>query len=173
MDALIVIDMQDEMVKGVHNRDRVIGHIQKLIEHFHKKNHAVIFTQEYHTSNDDHDFLKWGKHCFKGTKGVEIIKELKGYKHKLIRKKRYSAFFKTGLEKFLKEKKVKRLFITGIYTEFCVLSTALDAYYRDYDIYIVKDASSSHERKVHRSFVYYIAERTGHEIKTLEVLKTV
>ncbi len=50
-----------------------------------------------------------------------------------------SAFYSTSLELLLRDLKVKRLIITGITTDICVLFTANDAYMRGFELHIPRD----------------------------------
>ena len=61
----------------------------------------------------------------------------------IVFKRRYSAFFETGLDMLLRELGVHRVYITGVMTNICVYSTAMDASMRDYEITVFKDAVAS------------------------------
>jgi nicotinamidase-related amidase len=54
----------------------------------------------------------------------------------------YSAFEATNvdLEKYLKDKGVDELYVTGLTTEYCVLNSALDAKKKGFNTYVVEDA---------------------------------
>ena len=58
----------------------------------------------------------------------------------------YSAFFdnarkrKTGLEDYLKQKKVKELYIVGLATDYCVKFSVLDALELGFKVYLIEDA---------------------------------
>jgi nicotinamidase/pyrazinamidase len=95
----------------------------------------------------------WPDHCVQGTEGAALSKELsiphagliirKGF-HKHLDS--YSAFTEadgkttTGLAAYLKARKVKRLFVAGLATDFCVAWTALDARKAGFETYVVEDA---------------------------------
>jgi nicotinamidase-related amidase len=57
----------------------------------------------------------------------------------IIPKRKYSGFFATGLDLLLRELGVRKLILTGIVTDICVLHTAADAYMLGYEIVILKD----------------------------------
>src|ERR1700730_11696552 len=82
----------------------------------------------------------WPDHCVQGTEGAALSKELSIPQASLIVRKgfhkdvdRYSAFPEadhkttTGLAAYLKARKVKRLLVAGLATDFCVALTALYA----------------------------------------------
>ena len=95
----------------------------------------------------------WPDHCVQGTDGASLSKDLaipqaglvirKGF-HKDVDS--YSAFTEadgkttTGLAAYLKARKVKRLFVAGLATDFCVAWTALDARKAGFETYVVEDA---------------------------------
>jgi nicotinamidase-related amidase len=62
-----------------------------------------------------------------------------------VLKPKHSAFFETTLETLLRYLGVKRLVLTGITGDICVLITASDAYMRDYEIYVPVDCTASVE----------------------------
>ena len=95
----------------------------------------------------------WPDHCVQGTEGAALSKELSIPQAGLIIRKgfhrdvdSYSAFTEadhkttTGLAAYLKARKVKRLFVAGLATDFCVAWTALDARKAGFETYVVEDA---------------------------------
>jgi nicotinamidase/pyrazinamidase len=96
----------------------------------------------------------WPDHCIQGTPDAELSKELKiPHAQLLIRKgyrkdvDSYSAFLeadrktKTGLTGYLKERGLKRVFLVGLATDFCVAWSALDARQAGFDAYVIEDAT--------------------------------
>jgi len=76
-----------------------------------------------------------------GTPGWQIIDELKPEPGDIIvNKGRYSGFINTNLDDRLREKNIKYLIFTGLYTNICVESTLRDAFSREYFNLLVKDA---------------------------------
>jgi len=62
-----------------------------------------------------------------------------------VLKPKHSAFFETTLETLLRYLGVRRLILTGMTGDICVLITASDAYMRDYEIYVPRDCIASVE----------------------------
>lgn len=60
-----------------------------------------------------------------------------------VLKPKHSAFFETTLETLLRYLGAKRLILTGITGDICVLITASDAFMRDYEIYVPVDCTAS------------------------------
>ena len=95
----------------------------------------------------------WPDHCVQGTDGASLSKDLSIPQAGLIIRKgfhkevdSYSAFTEadgkttTGLAAYLKARKVKRLFVAGLATDFCVAWTALDARKAGFETYVIEDA---------------------------------
>ena len=85
------------------------------------------------------DFHALIEHCRKG-KGRSLIDELLPEEDDyFVLKPKHSGFFSSTLETLLRYLGVRRLIITGIAGNFCVLFTANDAYMRDYELAIPRD----------------------------------
>ena len=95
----------------------------------------------------------WPDHCVQGTDGASLSKDLSIPQAELIVRKgyhkdtdSYSAFTEadgkttTGLAAYLKARKLQRLFIAGLATDFCVAWTALDARKAGFDAFVIEDA---------------------------------
>jgi nicotinamidase/pyrazinamidase len=95
----------------------------------------------------------WPDHCVQGTEGASLSKDLSIPQAELIIRKgfhkdvdSYSAFTEadgkttTGLASYLKARGLKRLFVAGLATDFCVAWTALDARKAGFETYVVEDA---------------------------------
>jgi nicotinamidase/pyrazinamidase len=95
----------------------------------------------------------WPDHCIWETRGAEIAEELDLPQTQLIIRKgyretvdSYSGFqeadrsTKTGLEGYLRERGLKRLFIAGLATDFCVNWTAVDGRAAGFEVYVIEDA---------------------------------
>jgi nicotinamidase/pyrazinamidase len=94
----------------------------------------------------------WPDHCVQGTDGASLSKDLSIPQAELIIRKgfhkdvdSYSAFLEadgktsTGLAGYLKGRKIKRVFVAGLATDFCVAWTALDARKAGFEVYVVED----------------------------------
>ncbi len=95
----------------------------------------------------------WPDHCVQGTDDASLHKDLAIPHAQLIVRKgyhahtdSYSAFEEadrktgTGLGGYLKERGIKRVFVCGLATDFCVAWTALDARKRGLETYVIEDA---------------------------------
>ena len=95
----------------------------------------------------------WPDHCVQGTDDAALDKDLKLPTAQIIIRKgfhqamdSYSAFEEadrktpTGLEGYLKQRGIKKLFVAGLATDFCVAWTALDARRAGFETYVIEDA---------------------------------
>ena len=64
----------------------------------------------------------------------------------IISKTANDAFYKSELDKSLKELEVDELFITGCATDFCVDATARSALTHDYNVFVVEDGHTTADR---------------------------
>ncbi len=96
----------------------------------------------------------WPDHCVQGTDDAALHKDLKLPHAQLILRKgyhkdmdSYSAFEEadhkssTGLAGYLKQRGIKRVFVTGLATDFCVAWTAMDARKLGFETYVIEDAT--------------------------------
>lgn len=99
------------------------------------------------------DQVLWPDHCVQGTAGAAIAADLDTTKASAIIRKglspnvdSYSGFLeadrtaRTGLASYLKELGVRRVFLAGLATDFCVAWTALDAQAAGFETLVVEDA---------------------------------
>jgi nicotinamidase/pyrazinamidase len=95
----------------------------------------------------------WPDHCVQGTADAALDGELTTFQAELIVRKgfhrdidSYSAFEEadrktpTGLAGYLRERRIRRVFVSGLATDFCVAWTALDARKLGFETYIIEDA---------------------------------
>ena len=95
----------------------------------------------------------WPDHCVQGTDGASLSKDLAVPQAALVIRKgfhkdvdSYSAFTEadgkttTGLAAYLKARSIKRVFVAGLATDFCVAWSALDARKAGFETYVIEDA---------------------------------
>jgi nicotinamidase/pyrazinamidase len=109
---------------------------------------------------DGLDQVLWPEHCVQGTRGAELAKGLaplarrqEVFKGQDPQVDSYSGFFDnghrraTGLHDLLQQGGVRRLFIMGLATDYCVKYTALDAVELGYQTLLVTDGCRGVERE--------------------------
>ncbi len=141
--ALLVIDMIREFVTGrlggPHAQSVVPG-IERLVDAARRSGSPVIYITDAHLPGVDHEFEIWGSHAVAGSPEAEMVPELEpGEGDHRLYKRRYSAFYATGLDALLRELKVDTVVLTGVLTNICIQHTAADAYFRGYRVVVPTD----------------------------------
>lgn len=156
MKALVVIDMLNDFIAedgllttGEAGRE-IIPFIQSKIEEFREQGYPIIFVCDNHEP-DDKEFEMFPAHCIAGSQGSQVIPELEVRSgDKIIRKRRYSAFFGTELDLYLREKGIQEIHLVGVCTNICVLFTAADARNLGYPVTIYAQGVASFDAVAHR-----------------------
>jgi nicotinamidase-related amidase len=132
--ALLVIDVQNGVVGGSHNRDEVVANVAALVDRARVADVPVVWVQ--HSSDDlPRDSDAW-----------QYVPELKQQESERVVHKRYGDSFEdTDLEDALAEKKVGRLVVAGAQTDCCILATLHGAAVRGYDATLVQDAHTTED----------------------------
>lgn len=73
-----------------------------------------------------------------------------------VLKPKHSAFFETTLDTLLRYLNVRRVILTGITGDICVLISANDAYLRDYEIHVPADCTASVDESENRHALDYM-----------------
>ena len=154
LEALIVVDVQNDFCPGgalaVENGDKVISGINKLLS---IDKWLRVGTRDWHPDNHI-SFQKhggiWPEHCVRESVGSEFHRLLhshffqkvvsKGTKETL---EAYSGFEGTELSEILREYGVKKIFICGLATDYCVRATALDARKEGFEVVLISDCVES------------------------------
>jgi nicotinamidase/pyrazinamidase len=153
MKALFVIDMLKDFINqdgALYCGDpcrKIIPFVRQKIEEFRKEGSLVVFICDAH-QEDDLEFRVFTKHCVAGTPGAEIIDELPvGDKDVIIRKTRYSAFYKTSLDDVLKDNEICEVHVVGVCTSICVMDTVGDLRNRDYKVVVYKEGVADFDER--------------------------
>jgi nicotinamidase-related amidase len=93
------------------------------------------------------DFRALIEHCRRGKGRLLVEKLYPEQADYFVLKPKHSGFFSSTLETLLRYLGVRRLIVTGIAGNFCVLFTANDAYMRDYELTIPSDCVISNTAK--------------------------
>lgn len=153
--ALLIADMLNDFVNEgasleVPTARAIIGNIREEIRKARKKHIPIIYCCDAHKDKDP-EFRVWPRHAVKGTKGAQVIKQLKPRKEDyVVEKTSYSCFYKTSLDKLLKRLGKTHLIITGVVTNICVLYTAADAYMRGYKVTVPLNCVAALTQKEHQ-----------------------
>ncbi len=153
-DALLIVDVQYDFLAGgslaIPDAEAIIPVLNSYIKIFNQASLPVFATRDYHPV--DHCSFQamggqWPVHCVAGSRGAEFCAELKLPSRTIIISKAvtkdreaYSTFQGTDLEEQLKRGEIRRLFIGGLATDFCVLYSVRDALSFGLQVMVLKDA---------------------------------
>ncbi|MET1030491.1 isochorismatase family cysteine hydrolase [Domibacillus tundrae] len=149
--ALLIIDMINDFQfpngeKLAEFTKEIVSPILQLKEHFYEKEWPVIYVND-HYQLWKADIALITDHATNDV-SAPIIQEMKpGHKDYFLIKPKHSAFYGTALHTLLHELDVTSVVNTGVAGNICVFFTANDAYMREFDIYIPKNAIASEEEK--------------------------
>ena len=153
-DALIVIDVQNDFLPGgalgVNDGDAVVPVLNEWIRHFTAKKLPIIATRDWHPVGHC-SFVEnggqWPKHCIADSPGARFAEDLElpddvliVHKATDINQEAYSGFESTALAEQLRAQGVKRIFIGGLATDYCVLNTVNDALANGFDVVLLTHA---------------------------------
>jgi nicotinamidase-related amidase len=133
--ALVVIDVQNGVVEGAHERDAVVANVGSLVEKARRERVPVVWVQ--HASEQ----------LVRGSEEWRIVPELSpGEAEPLVEKSYGDSFEDTTLEEVLSGLGVGRLVVVGAQTDACVRSTLHGAFVRGYDATLVSDAHTTEDQ---------------------------
>jgi nicotinamidase-related amidase len=134
--ALLVIDMQRDVVCDAHDVERVVANINALVDKARAEDVPVIWVQ-----HSDEDLPA-------GSDGWQYIAELERLDSEPLVHKQYGDSFEdTDLEALLAERGVGRIVVTGAQTDACIRSTLHGALVRGYDATLVSDAHTTEDMR--------------------------
>ena len=185
--ALLVHDMQRYFVRAFElERDGqplpdaqiniAIANIRRLLDAAHAANIPVYYTAQPPRQNPaDRRLLTdfWGD-GLQDDENARILDELAPTEaDTVLTKWRYSAFVRSPLEEQLKDLGRDQLIIGGIYAHIGCLTTALEAFMRDIQPFIVTDALADFTEKEHHMACEYASGRCARVLNTAEVLENI
>jgi nicotinamidase-related amidase len=133
--ALIVIDVQNGVVAGAHERDAVVANVGSLVDKARRERVPVVWVQ-----HSDEGLAR-------GSDEWRIVPELTpGEAEPLVEKNYGDSFENTNLETVLSGLGVGRLVVVGAQTDMCIRSTLHGALVRGYDATLVKDAHTTEDQ---------------------------
>jgi nicotinamidase-related amidase len=133
--ALLVIDVQNGVVEGGHERDAVVANVGSLVDRARRERVPVVWVQ-----HSDEQLAR-------GSDDWRIVPELEpGDAEPLVEKHYGDSFEDTALESVLSGLGVGRLVVVGAETDACVRSTLHGAFVRGYDTTLVSDAHTTGDK---------------------------
>ena len=133
--ALLVVDVQNGVVAGAHEREAVVANVAGLVEKARREDVPVVWVQ-HSDEGLAHGSDEW-----------RIVPELDPRDDEPLVEKSYGDSFEdTPLEAVLSELGVGRLVVVGAQTDACIRSTLHGALVRGYDTTLVGDAHTTEDQ---------------------------
>ena len=139
-DALVVTDVQNDFVTGtlaVPGGNAIVAPLNRAIESFQARGLPVVAIRDWHPQGHCSFAATggpWPEHCVQGSAGAEFVPGLRFRPGVLVVSKgtdpdaeAYSGFKGTTLADQLRARNVRRLFIGGLATDYCIVNTVQDA----------------------------------------------
>lgn len=152
-DALLIADIQRDFLPGgalgIAGGDEIVPMLLKYIRRFLAHRLPIFLTRDWHPPN--HCSFRdyggpWPVHCVAGTPGSlppagfePPASAVMIYKAIDPDREAYSAFHHTALDRHLRALGVRRIFIGGLATDYCVLHTVTDALSLGYAVCLLRD----------------------------------
>jgi nicotinamidase-related amidase len=133
--ALLVVDVQNGVVDGAHERDAVVANVGRLVEKARQENVPVVWVQHF------------SENLARGSDKWRIVPELSREEAESLVEKNYGDSFEdTTLETVLSGLGVGRLVVVGAETDACIRATLHGAFVRGYDATLVSDAHTAQDQ---------------------------
>ena len=161
--ALLVIDVQNDVVANALRPSEVVANIDSLVSNARTSGVPVIWVQH------SDDYLE------KGSIGWEIVDELKPLPNEVrIFKTEASSFVETDLQAQLVSLGAKELVITGAQTNYCVNATSNAGVELGYQVTLVSDAHTTEDSETEKASDLIEEKNTsfaqiGQVLKTCEI----
>ncbi|MFB3884070.1 MAG: cysteine hydrolase family protein [Thermodesulfobacteriota bacterium] len=169
--AILVIDMLKDNFKEsprnpfLQEGRAILPNLKKLLGESRKKNFPIVFACDSFLTGDFIFKSRLKIHSIRGTKGAEVIDDLKPEPADFILpKRRFSAFFKTDLDQTLRMLGVDTIVVAGMTTEVCVLMTAMDGLCHDFSVILLEDCSASRSKEFHQGCLSLYRDSTLHPL---------
>jgi nicotinamidase/pyrazinamidase len=158
-DALSVTDVQNDFLPGgalgVPQGDAIISPLNRVVELFKKNGLLIFFSRDWHPP--DHSSFQdqggpWPPHCVQKTPGADFPSMLQIPEGSIIISKgaqkdreQYSTLGARDSEghtesDVMKKQGIRRVFVAGLATDYCVLNSVKDILAEGYEVYVLTDA---------------------------------
>ena len=158
-DALIVVDVQNDFCPGgtlaVKEGDQVVPVLNRYIDQFTKAGLPIFATRDWHPEKTSHFITgggPWPPHCIQGSQGAQFHPDLKLPPDTVVvsagmgsDEDGYSGFLGRDdsgvkLVDLLRQRGIKRIFVGGLATDYCVKHTVLDGLKEGLEVVLLTDS---------------------------------
>lgn len=151
--AVIAIDLQNDIIEGgslaCPRINSILPNLSTLFDKARFLGVPIIYVCDWHKKGDP-ELVLWNDHMIADTWGAQIIDVVAPKENDIIvRKNLFNGFKNTDLLKRLNELNSKTLIFTGWRTHVCVAQTAIEAFYKGYQVTIASDGVQSTSQREH------------------------
>jgi isochorismate hydrolase len=149
--------------------------VQRLIEAFARLDRPVIFSQHTNSPEDAGRMAIWWRELISQDIPLgELLDELDLSRGAVLRKSQYDAFFKTDLERQLRDLGVDQVVICGVMTHLCCETTARSAFMRSFAVFFTVDGTATYNRDFHMATLLNLSHGVASPVlveKVVDVLQ--
>jgi len=142
VNALLIIDVQEKIIRAIFNKDSITKNIKKLIDAYQILEENIFVSEQ---------------NPFKLGATIPELLPKNGFKK--IEKMEFSL---ANIQEFLKElknKKITNLIVCGIETHICIQQTVLDCLEKGFEVILISDAMSSRNKLDHEIALQRMIQR--------------
>lgn len=177
--ALLLIDVINDFLhpQGANYYrvyESILANIRIVLHLAREHGLMIVHVRENHPPQhvNDYEFEKLPRHCISGSADIEWAPGIDVRPGEyVVEKRRYSAFFETGLNLLLKEAGIEQVILVGVKTHVCVRATAQDAFGWGYRPLIVREAVGSNHTHLHEASLEDMERYMG-KVISLDELNT-
>lgn len=177
--ALIVIDIQNDFCAQGGYFDRTgadlslvepaVDNLCALVDEARTAGVMPIFVRSHYdeiylseTQNARRRRVGWKMPlCVQGTWGAEFYRIAPAENEAIVTKHRYDAFFNTDLELILRSNNIRNIVFAGVATNVCVESAIRSAFFRDFEVVVVRDCCAARNVKAHEATLDNVRQHFG------------
>jgi nicotinamidase-related amidase len=142
--GVLTNDLQADLVHKNEERERAMAAATPRFTWFlgemRRRGHIVVHLQLINLPDDPNvERYNGVLPVQKGTNGAEILPEFLDPADLVVEKNKDSGFYETGLHDRLQALGVETVLVTGMQTQICVQTTAADAFFRGYSVWVASD----------------------------------
>jgi nicotinamidase-related amidase len=142
--AVLTNDLQADLVISRPERAEVVARATprfvSFLNQMRERGHHVVHLQLILLEGDPHlELVDGHPQAQRGTEGAAILPEFLAETDLVVEKNKDSGFYETSLHEDLRRLNVDTLIVTGMQTQICVQTTAADAFFRGYNVWVASD----------------------------------
>jgi len=158
--AIVVVNLLVDMIERAKpfpmppEYGDILDRTVEFVKAARQAGYPIVFIQDQHRPGDKEftDFSVGQPHAIRGTEGAQLVEQLfpLGESDYHVGKRRFSAFYSTDMDLYLREEGIRRLVIVGRPSNVCALYSAADGFMRRYEVVAISDCLYSKTGEMHQ-----------------------